>query len=130
MGKSNKNRVTHTQREEEQGKKVLRVMTVIAILLFWIIYVAFIMLRSFIRPLYEVLDNIEKINEGTYDFGAVAANGIEMQTLCQTLQTMADTQSAQDDRSLPVRSYLVYAAVLLIWAALFWQLVWKHRFRR
>ena len=45
------------------------------------------------------------------------------------LQTMADTQSAQDDRSLPVRSYLVYAAVLL-WAALFWQLVWKHRFRR
>ena len=46
------------------------------------------------------------------------------------LQTMADTQSAQDDRSLPVRSYLVYAAVLLIWAALFWQLVWKHRFRR
>ncbi len=46
------------------------------------------------------------------------------------LQTMADTQSAQDDRSLPMRSYLVYAAVLLIWAALFWQLVWKHRFRR
>ena len=38
--------------------------------------------------------------------------------------------AAQDDRSLPVRSYLVYAAVLLIWAALFWQLVWKHRFRR
>ena len=70
---------------------VIGSLAVIAILLFWIIYVAFIMLRSFIRPLYEVLDNIEKINEGTYDFGAVAANGIEMQTLCQTLQTMADT---------------------------------------
>ncbi|MBU3814695.1 MAG: hypothetical protein H9791_09370 [Candidatus Bacteroides intestinipullorum] len=41
MGKSNKNRVTHTQREEEQGKKVLRVMTVIAILLIVIMLVAY-----------------------------------------------------------------------------------------
>ena len=41
MGKSNKNRVTHTQREEEQGKKVLRVMTVIAILLIIIMLVAY-----------------------------------------------------------------------------------------
>ena len=54
----------------------------------------------------------------------------ELEAAEPPLQTMADTQSAQDDRSLPVRSYLVYAAVLLIWAALFWQLVWKHRFRR
>lgn len=87
------NRVEHHVEQLQLVNRAIVIgsLAVIAILLFWIIYVAFIMLRSFIRPLYEVLDNIEKINEGTYDFGAVAANGIEMQTLCQTLQTMADT---------------------------------------
>ena len=41
MGKSNKNRVTHTQREEEQGKRVLRGMTIVAIILIIIMLEAY-----------------------------------------------------------------------------------------
>ena len=41
MGKKNRNRVTHTQREEEQGKKVIRTMVVIAIILVIIMLVAY-----------------------------------------------------------------------------------------
>lgn len=87
------NRMEHHVEQLQSVNQAIVVgsLVVIAILLFWIIYVAFIMLRSFIRPLYEVLDNIERINEGTYDFNAVAANGIEMQTLCESLEAMADT---------------------------------------
>ena len=87
------NRMEHHVEQLQSVNQAIVVgsLVVIAILLFWIIYVAFIMLRSFIRPLYEVLDNIERINEGTYHFNAVAANGIEMQTLCESLEAMADT---------------------------------------
>ena len=45
-------------------------------------------------------------------------------------QVMADAEASRDARTLPWRSYLVYAAVLALWGALFWQLVWKHRCKR
>ncbi|MFR9119164.1 MAG: hypothetical protein ACLVJX_09895, partial [Merdibacter sp.] len=51
------NRVEHHVEQLQLVNRAIVIgsLAVIAILLFWIIYVAFIMLRSFIRPLYEVL---------------------------------------------------------------------------
>lgn len=63
---------------------------VLAILLGWICYVALILMQTYIRPLYEVLDNIAKIKSGTYDFTNIANKGIEMQQLSHTLEDMAN----------------------------------------
>ncbi|HIZ01028.1 MAG TPA: hypothetical protein H9819_02085 [Candidatus Bacteroides merdipullorum] len=41
MGRSNRNRVTHTQREEEQGKKVMRAITIVAVVLVILSFVAY-----------------------------------------------------------------------------------------
>lgn len=41
MGKNSKNRVMHTRREEEQGKRVIRTMAVIAIILVILMLVAY-----------------------------------------------------------------------------------------
>ena len=41
MGRSNRKRVTHTQREEEQGKKVMRNITIVAIVLVILSFVAY-----------------------------------------------------------------------------------------
>lgn len=41
MGKKNRNRVTHTQREEEQAKKVMRTITIVAVVLILLSFVAY-----------------------------------------------------------------------------------------
>ena len=41
MGRSNRNRVTHTQREEEQAKKVMRTITIVAVVLILLSFVAY-----------------------------------------------------------------------------------------
>lgn len=41
MGRSNRNRVAHTQREEEQGKKVMRAITIVAVVLVILSFVAY-----------------------------------------------------------------------------------------
>lgn len=73
-------------------KKVIHVLSVLllCIVLFWILYFVYNIIHFIMKPLDQILLNIQKIKEGKYDLSNVSMTSIEMEQLCCALNEMAE----------------------------------------
>lgn len=55
----------------------------------WLILFSIITIKSFTKPLYQILNNIKLIKRGEYDLSDISNTSIEMENLCIALDDMA-----------------------------------------
>lgn len=55
----------------------------------WIILFSMIIIKSFTKPLYQILNNIKLIKCGEYDLTDISNTSVEMENLCLALEDMA-----------------------------------------
>lgn len=48
----------------------------------WLILFSIITIKSFTKPLYQILNNIKQIKRGEYDLSGISDTSIEMENLC------------------------------------------------
>ena len=81
-----------TQQEEihDYEKKLFIMLAMIMILgIVWLILFSIITIKSFTKPLYQILNNIKLIKRGEYDLSDISNTSIEMENLCIALDDMA-----------------------------------------
>lgn len=61
----------------------------IGILLSWMVYYTYQVMKSLTKPLELLLHNIQKVKEGKYDLSQISDSGQEMEELCDALNSMA-----------------------------------------
>ena len=66
---------------------VIAIITAVGII--WLILFSVITVRSFTRPLYQILNNIKLIKKGEYDLSSISNSSREMEELCFALEDMA-----------------------------------------
>ena len=80
------------QQEEihDYEKKLFIMLAMIMILgIVWLILFSIITIKSFTKPLYQILNNIKSIKRGEYDLSDISNTSIEMENLCIALDDMA-----------------------------------------
>lgn len=77
------------QQEEihDYEKKLLAMIMILGIV--WLILFSIITIKSFTKPLYQILNNIKSIKRGEYDLSDISNTSIEMENLCIALDDMA-----------------------------------------
>lgn len=58
----------------------LVLITILGIM--WLILFSIITIKSFTKPLYQILNNIKQIKRGEYDLSGISDTSIEMENLC------------------------------------------------
>lgn len=73
-------------------KKVIHILSILllCIVLFWIFYFVYNIIHFIMKPLDQILLNIQKIKEGKYDLSNVSMTSIEMEQLCCAVNEMAE----------------------------------------
>lgn len=64
-------------------------ISLLCIVLLWLIYFIYDMFHSLVKPLNQILINIKKVKEGTYDLRTISSSSLEMEQLCVALNDMA-----------------------------------------
>lgn len=81
---------SHRQEIQNYEKKLFLTLAVIMILgIMWLILFSIITIKSFTKPLYQILNNIKQIKRGEYDLSGISNTSIEMENLCFALEDMA-----------------------------------------
>ena len=78
-----------TQMDANQHVTFVGTIILLLIVLCWLFYFGFFMSVSFIKPLYVILQNINKVKKGEYDLSDISSTGKEMESLCIALNEMA-----------------------------------------
>ena len=71
-------------------EKIFIMLAMIMILgIVWLVLFSIITVKSFTKPLYQILNNIKLIKKGEYDLSDISNTSIEMENLCIALDDMA-----------------------------------------
>lgn len=82
----------HEKEELDIIKKVINFLSflLLCIVLFWIVYFMYDIIHFIMKPLDQIVLNIQKIKEGKYDLSDLSMTSIEMEQLCRALNEMAE----------------------------------------
>lgn len=82
----------YEKEELDMIKKIIHLLSILllCIVLFWIFYFVYNIIHFIMKPLDQILLNIQKIKEGKYDLSNVSMTSIEMEQLCCALNEMAE----------------------------------------
>ena len=87
--------ITISMQDEKASLDMIKQMieflsvSLLVIVLGWLIYFIFDMVHSLMKPLNQILLNIQKVKEGTYDLRKISSTSLEMEQLCVALNEMA-----------------------------------------